>query len=144
MVRLTVCGRASVAKRELWQGEGSCPGLGMGGDRNDGDQGSSFLALGFIGPVVPKNAIGAGGIVLSVRLEYLFAMGASQGGELVRIQAGMAWVEFQVTDGLPDLREDRLFRRRIFERRVLPICRGRELDLPVHAYSLAYLANEPR
>jgi hypothetical protein len=56
----------------------------------------------------------------------------------------MVWVYFQVTDGLPNLLEDRSFRRRIFERRVLPICRGREFDFPLHAYFLACLANEPR
>jgi hypothetical protein len=32
----------------------------------------------------------------------------------------------------------------MFERLVLLICRGREFDFPLHAYSLACLANEPR
>ena len=114
----------------------------MGCDRNDGDNGSSFLALGFIGAVVPKNAVSAGGVVLSVRLEHFLAIGTSQGGELVRIKAWMVWVDFQVTDGLPNLHEDRSFR--MFERFVLLICRGREFDFPLHAYSLACLANEPR
>jgi len=61
----------------------------MGCDRNDGDNGSSFLALGFIGTVVPKNAVSAGGVVWSVRLEHFLAIGATQGGELVRIEAWM-------------------------------------------------------
>jgi hypothetical protein len=104
----------------------------MGCDRNDGDNGSSFLALGFIRAVVPKNAVSAGGVVLSVRLEHFLAIGASQGGELVGIKAWMVWVDFQVTDGLPNLREDRSFR--VFERLVLLICRGRELDFPLHLF----------
>jgi hypothetical protein len=116
----------------------------MGCDSNDGDNGNSFLALGFIGAVVPKNAVGARGVVLSIGLEHFFTIGTGQGGELVGIQAGMVWVDFEVTDGLPDLHEDRGFRRRIFERHVLPNCRGRELDFPLHAYSLACLAKEPR
>jgi hypothetical protein len=116
----------------------------MACDRNDGDNGSSFLALGFIGAVVPKNAVSAGGVVLSVRLEHFIAICTSQGGELVRIEAWMMWVYFQVTDGLPNLLDDHSFRRCIFERRVLLICCGREFDFPLHAYSLACLANEPR
>src|SRR5208283_579054 len=46
----------------------------MGCDRNDGDDGNSFLALGFIGAVVPKNAVSAWGVVLSVRLENFLAV----------------------------------------------------------------------
>jgi len=115
----------------------------MGCDRNDGDNGSSFLALGFIGTVVPKNAVSAGGVFLSVRFEHFLAIGTSQGGELVCIEAWMVWVDLQVTDGLPNLHEDRSFR--MFERcLVLLICRGSEFDFPLHAYSLACLANEPR
>ena len=91
----------------------------MGCDRNDGDNGSSFLALGFIGAAVPKNAVSAGGAVLSARLEHFLAIGTSQGGELVRIKAWMVWVDFQVTDSLPNLHEDRSFR--MFERLVLLI-----------------------
>jgi len=88
----------------------------MGRDRNDSDHGKSFLPLDFIGAVVPKNAVSAEGVVLSVSLEHFFAVGAGQGGELVRIQAGMVGVDFQVTDSLSDLHKDPGLGRRIFER----------------------------
>src|ERR1039458_2490121 len=116
----------------------------MGCDRHDGDNGSSFFAVGFIGSVVPKNAASVGGVVLSVRLEYFLVLCTRQGSELVRIKAWMVWIYFQITDRLPDLLKDCGFRRRIFERRVLPICRRSEFDSPSHAYFLACLANEPR
>jgi|SRR5208282_1655018 len=114
----------------------------MGCDRNDGDDGNSFLALGFIGAVVPKNAVSAWGVVLSVRLENFLAVCTSQGSELVRIKAWMVWVYFQVANGLTNLSKDRSFR--IFECLVLCICGEREFDFPRHAYSLACLANDPR
>lgn len=119
--------------------------LRMGRDRDDGDNGSPFLlALGFIGAVMPKNAVRAGGVILSIRFEHFLALGTIQGRELVRIKAWMARIYFQVTDGLPHLLEDRSLRRRIFERRILLIRRGRESNFPMQAYSLACLANEPR
>ncbi len=118
--------------------------LGMGRDRNDGDNGSPFLALGFIGAVMPKNAIRAGGVILSIRFEHFLAICTIQGRELVRIKAWMARIYFQVTDSLPHLLEDRSLRRCIFERRILLIRRGSEFNFPMQAYSLACLANEPR
>ena len=53
----------------------------------------------------------------------------------------MVRVDFQVTEGLPNLHEDRSFR--MLERLVLLVCRGREFDFPLHAYFLACLENEP-
>ena len=56
----------------------------------------------------------------------------------------MARIYFHVSDGLADLPKDRGLRRRMFERRVLLVRGERELNLPMQAYSLACLANEPR
>ena len=55
----------------------------MACDRNDSYHRSPFLALDFIGAVMPKDAVCAGSVVLCVRLEDLFAVGACQRGEFV-------------------------------------------------------------
>ena len=105
----------------------------MGRDCNNGNNGSSFLALGFIWTVVPEYAVSAGGIVLRVGLEYLLAICADQGRELVRVKAGMVRAYFQVTEGLPNLLEYRSFRRSTFERCVLLVCYRGKFDFPLHA-----------
>lgn len=56
----------------------------------------------------------------------------------------MVRVDFQVTDRLPYLFEKRGMLCRIFERRELPICSKRKLNLSAHHYDFACLANEPR
>ena len=101
----------------------------MACNRNDGDYRSSFLALAFIGAVVPKYAVGSGGVVLSVCLEDLLAMNAGQREELVPLQARMVRVYLQVAESLANLPEERGMCRRIFQRRQLLVCRGRKLDL---------------
>jgi hypothetical protein len=45
-----------------------------------------FLAPGFIGAVMPENALGAGGVVLRARIEDFLAVDASQRNEF----AGMS------------------------------------------------------
>jgi hypothetical protein len=113
-------------------------------DRNNGNDRNSLLPLGFIGAVMPKDSVGARSVVLRIGFEDLFAVRARKGGEFVCLKAWMMWVDFQVTDDLPNLLEDRGLCRRLFNRRVLPIRCEREFDLPSHAYFLACLANEPR
>jgi hypothetical protein len=44
----------------------------------------------------------------------------------------MARVDFEVSESLANLREERGLGGRIFQRRQLRICRGRELQLPFH------------
>jgi hypothetical protein len=111
---------------------------------NDGDNGRPFLALDFIGAVMPKDAVGTSGIVLNVSLEDLFLICASQRGELVGMKTWMAKIAFQVTESLPSLFEDRRFRRGLFQRRVLSVRSRRKFDLAAHVYFLACLENEPR
>lgn len=93
---------------------------------------------------MPEDSIGTWSVVLSVGLEDFFAVGASQRDELVRVKARMMWVDFQTAESLPDLREKRAIGGCVLERFQLPICCGRELDLSLHGYFRAYLANEPR
>ena len=62
----------------------------------------------------------------------------------MRAQALMLGVYFQVAEGLLDLLKDREIRQRILKRCVLLIGRRCEFELPLHAYSLACSANEPR
>ncbi len=116
----------------------------MACDRNDGDHGSSFLALDFVGAVVPEDAVSAGSLVLSVRLEDLLAIYARQRSEFVRMKAWMVRVYFEVSKSLANLRQKRCMRRRLFQRRQLRVCRRRELELAPHGYLRAYRANEPR
>jgi len=80
--------------------------LWMRRDRNEGDHRNPFLTLGFVGTVVPKNSISSGSIVLRVGLEHFLAVGTGQGCELVRIEAGMMRIYFQVTETLANLMED--------------------------------------
>jgi len=101
-------------------------------DRNNSDHRSSFPAFDFIGTVMPENAVGAVGVDLRVRLEDSLAMRARERGELVRVKAWMARVDFEVSESLANLREERGLGGRIFQRRQLRICRGRELQLPFH------------
>jgi len=72
-------------------------------DRNDSDHRGSFLPLSLIGAVVPEYAAGTGRVVLSVRLEYLLAIGSGQRSELVRVKAGMVRVDFEVAERLSNL-----------------------------------------
>ena len=72
-------------------------------DRDDGDDGNSFLALGFVRPVVPEYSVSSGRVVLSVSFEDFFAISASQGSELVGIKAGMMRVYFQITERFANL-----------------------------------------
>ena len=55
----------------------AAPSLRMARDRQDGDHRNPFLAPGFIGTVVPEDAISARGVVLRVRLEDFLAIDAS-------------------------------------------------------------------
>lgn len=116
----------------------------MGRDRDDGDDGNSFLTLRFVGPVVPEYAVGSGRVVLRVGLEHLFASRTRERSELMRIQARVKRVYFEVTEGLANLLEDSRSPRRIFQLRVLPIGGWRKLYFSPHAYFLACLANDPR
>ena len=93
---------------------------------------------------MPEDAIGARSVVLCGCFEDFFAVRASQRGELVRVKAGMVGVYFQTAQSLPDLSKERGIGRRVFERFQLPICCLRELDLSLHGYFRACLANEPR
>ena len=106
--------------------------LWMACDRNDGDHRRSLPAFDFIGTVMPEDAVGAGGVVLRVRLEDLLAVDSRQRGELVRVKAWMVRVDFEEAESLANLREERGSGRRFSQRRQLRICRGRKLDLSLH------------
>ena len=85
--------------------------LWMSRDRNHGDYRRSFPASDFIGTVMPKDAVGTGGVVLRVGLEDLLAIYARKRGELVRVKARMARVDFEKAESLANLREERGLRR---------------------------------
>src|SRR5271168_1368165 len=116
----------------------------MRSDGNDCDDGNSFLGFGFIGPIVPEDAVRPRSVVLGVCLEDSLAICPSQRSELVCVKAGMMRVYFQVTEGLANLLKDPCLRGNIFEFGVLLVRGGRELNFSLHTYSLACLANEPR
>ena len=81
---------------------------------------------------MPEDAVGAGGVVLRVGLEDLLAVNTGKRRELVRVKAPVARVNFEVSQGLAHLGEERGSGRRLFERRPLRICRGSELELAFH------------
>ena len=83
----------------------------MGRDGKDGDDGNSLLAFHLVGAVMPEDAVGAGGVVLCVGLEDFLAMDARQRCELVRTEARMARVYFEVSESLANLREERSLRQ---------------------------------
>lgn len=93
---------------------------------------------------MPEDAICAGGVVLSVGLKDLLAIGACQRREFVGMKARMVWVDFEKAEGLLNLRVKRDTGWCIFESCQLPIRCGRELDFSLHAYFRACRANEPR
>lgn len=72
---------------------------------NHGDNGRSFLALDFIGTVVPEDAEGAWSIVLSVSFKDLLAIYAREGREIVCVKTWMARVNFEVSESLANLTE---------------------------------------
>lgn len=67
----------------------------MPGDGDDGD-------LTFAGAVVPEDPIGGRGLVLGVGLEDVLAARTRERLVLLRVEAGMAEVRLQQSQGLAD------------------------------------------
>jgi len=104
----------------------------MARDRDYGDHGNSLLAPGLIGTEVPEDAVGAGSFVLSIGLEDFFAVRTHERSELVGMETRVTRIYFEITESLANLAQNRGKRWGIFERRKLPICRGREFELALH------------
>lgn len=106
--------------------------LRMPSDGNDGNNGSPFLSLDFIGAVVPEDAISARGVVLGIGFEEFFAIRARERSEFVSMKARVVRIYFKVSDSLPNLIEESSIRGRIFQFRELLIRSGREFDFTFH------------
>ena len=88
--------------------------LWMAGDRNDCDDSNSLFPFNLIGAVMPEDSIGARGVVLGIGFEDLLAVRARELGEFVSMKARVVRVDFQVSESLPNLIEERGTRRRVF------------------------------
>ena len=116
----------------------------MGCDRDDGDHWNSFLASHLIRTIVPEDAICARGSVLGIGLKDLFPMDARQRDELVCVKARMMGIDFEVSESLPNLGEERRAWAAFSSAVNCASAVGVNFNFRRIAYFRAWRANEPR